>query len=811
MKRILFISTALFILSAFWGINTTSAQNPLMFGNQKTDTTTITKKITESSIIKNPSSWIQSSLRKLNALSLPYTSQIDTSSIRGKLNSILFSIDMINQNLKTSSDHTRLRYVSEFNNEVLAHIDALIRIQARMEKYNNYLANQTSTLINIRGEIDYFNLHADSILKGIYNNEIVLLSNSINKAETTFQNQLSKQVKLESEVNKLIVRLQDGNKMLQEAIFKMEKDFYTRSYPPIWKTKPGDYAQPLGQTVRETIKQTGETIRFFVKHSNMGLIFFRLTFFLLFLLPLYFFKQKKQIELGQSKAEHYINKYPVQATIVLGLAFSPFLLVHAPFAILDLIIITLAIIVGLVFLKEHPFIARLPLYFLIGIFIILKMINFFVTPTFAGRLIFSFSILTVIPVTILYRDIIEKLAKRQNLSRVIYIALLMQMILGWLLTILGYYALGRSYFLSALDAFILALILFVAVYTLIDYLQILVFLLNKRIKSFGINEAVVSRYLHIVGFGLAIIYFGYAYLKNMNVYEFISNAVTNWFNEPRHLGETVFTFYNIFLFVVSVSIAILAANFFNKVIDTDDKVSHYKRRTSFGGLLLMLRFLLITVGFIIGIMASGIPLNQFTILMGALGVGIGFGLQNIFNNMVSGLIIAIEKPISVGDMIEVGSDIGWVKGIGITSSNIQTFDGAEVVVPNGELISNKVINWTLSDQRRRMEIPVGVAYKSDPRQVHSLIAKILEQHPEVLKNPEFAIIFKGFGESSIDFMVYFWISRFVEGMRIRSEVLFSIFDTLKENGIEIPFPQQDINFKNAIPEKDQRDNDAPSI
>jgi small-conductance mechanosensitive channel len=183
--------------------------------------------------------------------------------------------------------------------------------------------------------------------------------------------------------------------------------------------------------------------------------------------------------------------------------------------------------------------------------------------------------------------------------------------------------------------------------------------------------------------------------------------------------------------------------------------------------------------------------------MGALGVGIGFGLQNIFNNLVSGLVIALEKPVSVGDMVEIGTDTGWIKEIGIRASNMQTFDGAEVIVPNGELISNRITNWTLSSKRRRLEITVGVAYKSDPHQVNQLLLNVLENHPEILKLPEPGIFFTALGENSLDFTLNFWISDFVEGKRIRSEVLFRIFDVLKENGIQIPFPQRDLHLRSV--------------
>jgi small-conductance mechanosensitive channel len=128
---------------------------------------------------------------------------------------------------------------------------------------------------------------------------------------------------------------------------------------------------------------------------------------------------------------------------------------------------------------------------------------------------------------------------------------------------------------------------------------------------------------------------------------------------------------------------------------------------------------------------------------------------------------------------------------------MQTFEGAEIIVPNGELISNRVTNWTLSNKRTRLEIIIGVAYKSDPHLVNQLLLGILEDHPEILKLPEPGIFFTALGDNSLDFMLNFWISDFVEGKRIRSEVLFRIFDVLKENGIEIPFPQRDLHLRSV--------------
>lgn len=368
---------------------------------------------------------------------------------------------------------------------------------------------------------------------------------------------------------------------------------------------------------------------------------------------------------------------------------------------------------------------------------------------------------------------------------------------GWGLVVLGYYPQGRGLLLGAIDAFILALILYVSVMTVIDYLRILSYITNQKSKSFKIDHELVENSLKKPIIGFAILFFIISYLKNINVYDDLAAALQSWVNVSRQLGDSTFTFRSILLFIADISVAVYIANLLNKALDTDNDRKQSAKRTSIGSIMLLLRFTIICTGFLIGIIASGLPVTQLTVLMGALGVGIGFGLQNIFNNLVSGLIIAIEKPLAVGDMVELGNDIGLIQQIGIRSSNIETFDGAEIIVPNGELISNKVINWTLSSKRRRLQINLGVAYKSDPMLVKKLVDGVLNTHTDILKKPEPAIFFNEFGENALEFCLLFWISDFSEIRRIRSEVLFEVFEVLKQNNIEIPFPQRDLHLRSV--------------
>ncbi|UCF41431.1 MAG: mechanosensitive ion channel [Gemmatimonadota bacterium] len=208
-------------------------------------------------------------------------------------------------------------------------------------------------------------------------------------------------------------------------------------------------------------------------------------------------------------------------------------------------------------------------------------------------------------------------------------------------------------------------------------------------------------------------------------------------------------------------------------------------------------YVVLVFAFFIAAGAAGFDLTKFTILAGALGVGIGFGLQNIVNNFISGLILLFERPIQIGDTIEIENLVGSVKQIGIRASVVRTFAGAEVIVPNGDLISGRVINWTLSDRLRRIEIAVGVAYGTDPQRVMDILLEQAKSHADTLEHPEPYVLFMGFGESSLDFQLRFWTAEYDRWIFIESEVKVAVNSALKEAGIEIPFPQRDLHLRSV--------------
>lgn len=209
-------------------------------------------------------------------------------------------------------------------------------------------------------------------------------------------------------------------------------------------------------------------------------------------------------------------------------------------------------------------------------------------------------------------------------------------------------------------------------------------------------------------------------------------------------------------------------------------------------------YLMIAIAALIALSIAGVNFSNLAIVAGALSVGIGFGLQNVVNNFVSGLILLFERPIKTGDWIVVGQTEGHVKRIRIRATQIQTFDRSDVIVPNSELIAQQVTNWMLQSPRGRVKIPVGVAYGSDTDRVRDILLKVAEDHPRVIKDalsPEPRVLFRAFGDSSLDFELRVFIYNIDERIVIISDLNFAIDRAFREAGIEIPFPQRDVHVR----------------
>lgn len=209
------------------------------------------------------------------------------------------------------------------------------------------------------------------------------------------------------------------------------------------------------------------------------------------------------------------------------------------------------------------------------------------------------------------------------------------------------------------------------------------------------------------------------------------------------------------------------------------------------------RYIFFIIGLFVVIHASGIDLSGLALLGGALGVGIGFGLQNITNNFVSGVVILLERPVKVGDRIEVGGTSGDVVNISARATTVVTNDGISVIIPNSELISTRVTNWSLTGKNVRFKVPIPVPYGTDQEKVIRLLLEVADEDPNVEKTPAPTVRLKEFASSSLIFEVVFWTSKLMQrqGM-MKSRINLAVNKKFRENGIRMPFPQMEVRMNN---------------
>lgn len=266
-----------------------------------------------------------------------------------------------------------------------------------------------------------------------------------------------------------------------------------------------------------------------------------------------------------------------------------------------------------------------------------------------------------------------------------------------------------------------------------------------------------------------------------------------------NLGESEITLGRLIIVVLSIVFLFLLAGRFTKALSRTILQRYNTSESTIHTVATITRYIILVIGLMIIIQSAGLDLSSLSILAGALGVGIGFGLQNITNNFISGIIILFEQPIKIGDRIEVGHIKGDVVKISARSTTVVTNDNISVIVPNSDFISTTVINWSHNDRSVSFRYPVGVSYKSDPKIVKKILLDVAEENNGVLKNPSPQVLFDSFGDSSLNFHLRVWTSDYTARPNIlKSQLYYAIFKKFGEAGVEIPFPQRDLHVRSGL-------------
>jgi small-conductance mechanosensitive channel len=273
----------------------------------------------------------------------------------------------------------------------------------------------------------------------------------------------------------------------------------------------------------------------------------------------------------------------------------------------------------------------------------------------------------------------------------------------------------------------------------------------------------------------------------------------SWLARPLvTIGQTEVSLATVALFVVSIVLVVVVARTLGGLVSTrllartplDPGLQYAIGRITY--------YALLVIGLMVALQTVGIQLGSLAVLMGAIGVGIGFGLQNVVNNFVSGLILLAERPVKVGDRIEVTGTVGRVEQIGARSTTVVTNDNIQIIIPNADMVTSKIVNWSHGDGRVRFRVAVGVAYGSDLARVRDVLLGVAAAHAAVLPQPPPSVRFAAFGDSALNLELLVWTREMVQSpSRFRSDLNFAIDAAFRGAGIEVPFPQRDVHLRHG--------------
>jgi len=499
------------------------------------------------------------------------------------------------------------------------------------------------------------------------------------------------------------------------------------------------------------------------------------------------------------KAALHVLERPVSAALLISLMFTPWLYPRAGVAIRELgaLLLMIPLLRVLPALVYRPM--RAPLYVL-AVPYFLSRLHALALPrsTLDRLLLLAVAAITFVGLVMLLRIGATK-AKDSVGASGWWRTAVWVMRLGWVslavaivADVIGAVALAEVLVAGTLTSTLVAGVLLAAVLVIRGVVAIL--LRTKRAHSlrsvslYGtLIERRVARFLNLA----ALVLWLYVAFNVLNVFGPVAGAATNAVSARWTIGTVNLSLGDVLAFFASVYVALLVSRFVRFLLQEDVFPRLPLARGVPNTITMLINYAIVGIGFLLALSVAGFDLTRLTIIAGALSVGIGFGLQNVVNNFVSGLILAFERPVQIGDTIEVGRNTGEVRRIGIRSSTIRTAQGAEVIVPNGNLIANEVVNWTLSDRDQRLSLKVGVAYGNDPARIIELLRTTVLAHPKVRTDHPPVITFDGFGESSLDFTVRYW-GTIDDSLSVGSEVATAIYQVLTAAGIDIPAPRRDV-------------------
>ncbi|MRX68753.1 Mechanosensitive ion channel [Flavobacterium resistens] len=693
--------------------------------------------------------------------------------------------------IKNKNDFQTLRNIT-VTSIMLKELQTRVEIQlTKIKKNRTELSEIQSVIDSLSIKKSLFTLPKDSLRKSLYYERYSQMNTDVDLLNKRFKDALDSISKLQIIGSQFKYDLQ-SDIIETDNIRKNEFQNLLHSDGEIFKTNTGNTT--FKEAFFYSVTKVVIILLFFITNHFNAIILMLLA--ALCLIIYLFFLRSKFIKEGIHKNVNFSKQifiHPVSCGILISFTIFNFLFIFPPFAFTSIIwfisMVALTIVNKEHFCKKENFVWR--------IYVVLILSGLYDNNILIHSVAEVFLILFIASASTIFS--IYNLKKSKEILNPFFKYSLIVMIIceiGSILFILfdENYNLGKLLMINGIIT-ILMYYLFTNTYRLIvDILKYSNFLKESNEgKPQELNEFETIYYgpiinvLFVAGWLISIV-------KNSYFFHAILDPIISFFNEPRTIGDINYSYQSIIVFFFIITTSVLIAKIVSFLTSSSSNSFNANRKNRFGSWILLIQIAIFSIGISLAFISSGIPVDRLTIIISALGVGIGFGLQTLVNNLVSGLIIAFEKPVNINDTIEIGGQTVTMKSIGIRSSVVATFDGADVIIPNGDLLSQHLTNWTLSNNKKRTDITIGVAYGTNLEEAKTILEEILKNHSLVLENPVPIIWFKDFNTSAIDIVIKFWVSHINFANDVKSDLIILIDKTFRENNIEIPFPQQDIHI-----------------
>ncbi len=607
---------------------------------------------------------------------------------------------------------------------------------------------------------------------------------------------------LQNEVNLELLNLETGIEEVRYYQQQLAARTLTQEFPKLWE--PNAYDRPFKEILSFSFTKARLVFSYYIR-GYWGR--FLLLLIAVTIVTVYIYSLRRDVEeegkIAVSKS--MILRTPLLSGLLIGLSLGQFLFPSPPFIFSTLILLACAVL--MTFLLQG-FSSKYWMGIWIGLltlYIAVSLDNMILQTSRPERRVLLFtSIVTTLLGTY---ALCNKNRHNELLERWILYPIALMTFMSFfsvVFNLFGRFNIAKALVVSGVLN-VIAAIIFLWVLRLVNeglsYASTLYRQRERRL--FYVNYDRVGQ--RAPSFFYAILIVGWFVLVGRNFYEFklLSDPIRDIFYAQHNLGRFSFSLYTLLVFILIM----LGATVLSKVVsffaaDTQSAGREGKdgRKFHLGSWILLIRIIIIVLGFLLAFAAVGIPVQQITLIVGALGVGIGFGLQTLVNNLVSGLIIAFEKPVNVDDLIDINGQSGTVKSIGFRSSVIATPEGADLVIPNGDLLNSHVINWTTGGFRKRIHLPIAVRYGMDLDLTRKLLSELLSNHVEVLPNPAPCVLFGEVSAQSVHLELYFWVKTFKDTAKAKSAVLSDIARVFEEKSISFSIPIQEVIQHKEIPD-----------